>query len=80
MLKKYDTGNLCEGLYFSGHVHSVLRQYRKGWKHQRLNTTLQIGCGEELHLEPAVRAHHCPTHPLLQPVRAPPLQRVQAHA
>ena len=32
MMKTYDTGNLCEALYFSGHVHSVLRQYRKGWK------------------------------------------------
>jgi hypothetical protein len=32
MLKKYDTGYLGEGFYFSGHVHSVLRLYRKSWK------------------------------------------------
>jgi hypothetical protein len=32
MLKKYDTGDLGEGFYLSGLVHSVLRLYRKSWK------------------------------------------------
>jgi hypothetical protein len=48
--------------------------------HWWLNRMLQIGCGEQTDLQPAVRDHHCPQHSLQRPWLAPRPPPPQASA